>query len=400
MKRLLCVLVPLALAACVTPVSHNNQIDFVSAESPSGAMALLPLLDADAGADKNVVYSPASVDQAFGLLRLGAKADTAAELDRILPAPANADFLRSDKDDVEVRLANALFLSKDFDFNRAFVSAAKSRYDATTQAVDFEAPEATSDTINAWADEATDGLIPKVMAPEAIKPEMIAVLANALYFDGKWETKLTGGDKRKFLFGDGSEKDFVFVGKVLSLKAAKIDGWQAVRLPYSNDRYAMDVIMPDQRRVMDEALSPARIAKFGNALDTAEAQLTDLLIPQFEVDYETSLIAPLKALGLIAPFTDGMADLSGLAESGQRNIIVSDARHVTKLQVFDVGTRAAAVTTISIILTAGRVFETPPVPFHADRPFMFVIRDLETDTILFVGRIADPQEFTPEVEEY
>ena len=398
MKHHLALLVPLALAACATPQSAENT-GGVADRDVSRAMALFPILDEKAGPEKNVVYSPASVDQAFGLLRLGAAGETADQLDAILPAPRNADYLRTDEKDVEVRLANALFLSDQFRFRKSYVDAAKSRYDATSELIDVSKPKPASDTINAWADEATDGLIPEVVSPQAITPDLVAILANALYFDGKWETKLTGGDQRNFLHGNGIDAPFKFVGKVLSLQRVEKGGWSAVRLPYANERYAMDVIMPTKRRVMDETPSPRAIEEFGSALGEAKLQLSDLLIPQFEVDYETSLKEPLMALGLTKPFTIGQADLSLMAEPGQLPLMVSEARHVTKLQVFDAGTRAAAVTTISIILTAGTIYKTDPVPFHADRPFIMVIRDLKENEILFVGRISDPQPFEPVVED-
>ncbi|WFL76012.1 serpin family protein [Altererythrobacter arenosus] len=399
MTRHLLLLAPLALAACATTEPVATSPDSIVERDGSGAMALFPILDREAGPKENIVYSPASVDQAFGLLRLGAAGSTAEQLDRVLPAPRNADYLRVDKDDVEVRIANALFLSDAFRFRQSFVSSAKSRYDATTQAVDFLTPAPTAKTINDWAEKATEGLIPQVITPGSITPDMVAVLANALYFDGRWETKLTHGDIRAFLFGDGSEKPFRFVGKVLSLNKVEADGWSAVRIPYANDRYTMDVIIPEKRRVMAEAPSPEMIEELGAKLAGEKHQLVDLLIPQFEVDYSTGLIPALQALGVTAPFEKGVADLSPMAEPGQAPLVVSDARHVTKLQVFDAGTRAAAVTTISIVVTSGAIYEKEPVPFIADRPFVIVIRDLEAREVLFVGRIASPEAFEPEVIE-
>ena len=401
-RRIFPVLGAALLAGCVTtPAETNNSAPQTPAErQASGALALFPTLDAKAGPTENVVYSPASVDQAFGLLRLGAAGATADQLDAILPAPPNADYLRTDKDDVEVRIANALFLSNDFRFRDSYVRAAGSRYDATAKRIDVSQPKVSADFINAWADAATEGLIPQVMDASGIKPDLVAILANALYFDGKWEQKLVHGSQRDFLFGDGSEKPFKFVGDVQSRKLVKADGWQALRLPYRNARYAMDIVIPDKRRVIAESPSLDRIEQLDSALDSAEPELVDIAIPQFEVDYNTSLKPMLLALGLTLPFDMDKADLSAMAEPGQTPVWVSDVRHLTKLQVFDEGTRAAAVTTISIITTAGRAYSVPPIPFVADRPFMIVIRDLEEDEVLFIGRISDPQAFEPEVEDF
>ena len=394
----------LALAGCATyPPAETGEDppnDMTMEREASGAMALFPALDAEAGRDKNIVYSPASVDQAFGLLRLGAAGETAAQLDSILPAPRSADYLRTDRDDVEVRIANALFLSDDFRFRDSYVAAADRRYDAKAQAIDVLAPDASAGQINAWADQATEGLIPQVISPSAITPDLVAVLANALYFDGKWERKLLHGSTRDFLFGDGSDRPFRFVGDIQEQKLVESDGYQALRLPYRNTRYAMDIVIPKQRTVMRESPALDRVASLAAMLDSAEPRLVDIAIPQFEVDYDTGLVPALKALGLTLPFDRQRADLSAMVEPGQTPVWVSDVRHLAKLQVFDAGTRAAAVTTVSIITTSARAYPVKPVPFLADRPFLIVIRDLQEGEVLFIGRIADPQEFTPEVQDF
>lgn len=393
-----------ALSACATVPQSGGSADSFSDtlvdREASGALALFPILDREAGPDKNVVYSPASVDQAFGLLRLGASGDTAAQLDAILPAPRSADYLRTDKDDVEVRIANALFLSDDFRFRESYLVSARRRYDATAQAIDVAKPDASAKQINSWADKATEGLIPEVISPSAITPDLVAVLANALYFDGKWQQKLLHGSTRDFLYGDGSERPFKFVGDVQEQKLVETGGLTALRLPYRNTRYAMDIIVPSKRGVMRTAPQTDRIESMGKALDAATPRPVDIAIPQFEVEYDTGLVPTLQALGLTLPFQKDRADLSALVEPGQTPVWVSDVRHLTKLQVFDEGTRAAAVTTVSIITTGSRIYRVKPVPFVADQPFVIVIRDLQEGEVLFIGRIADPQEFTPEVEPY
>lgn len=388
------------LSACAAPSPVDENVAAAPpTRSTSGALAIFPILDAEAGPSENLVYSPASVDQAFGLLRLGASGNTAAQLDAILPAPRNADYLRNDKRDVEVRLANALFLSDTFRFRETFERAASERYDATSERIDFTRKEAAAKRINAWASAATEQLITEVVTPQGIDDDQAAILANALYFDGKWANKLVSQRTRPFLFGNGGEKPFKFVGDVQSRKLVERDGWQALRLPYRNERYVMDIVMPEERAVMPQAPTIARIQAIAEALNAAEARLVDVLIPQFEVDYSTGLIEALKAIGLTAPFSETQADFGAMVEPGERGVVVDKVQHITKLQVFDEGTRAAAVTTLSIIPTSARIYETPPVPFVADRPFVIVIRDLEAGEILFIGRIADPQPFEPEVQE-
>ena len=390
----------LALASCTTVPDANDTVPDSVAAQPSGALALLPILDDKAGPADNVVLSPLSIDLAFGLLHAGARGETRAQIESILPTPRDPLNFETDQRDVEVLISNALFLDDGYRFRREYIDETRRKFDAEPVAVEFGAKQASTDTINAWANDATKGLIPKVITPDAIDDMTIAILANALYFEGLWQTKLDRSATRKFLFGNGTERDFKFVGETFATPHVAQDGWEAVRLPYRNTRYAMDILMPARREVMDAAPSLARIEGLKQALDADDADdLIKVEIPQFETDFAISLKDPLIALGLTLPFDALMADLTGIAEPGQRRPHVSDVRHVTKLQVYDEGTKAAAVTTISIVVTGARIEPDNVIPFRADRPFVVVLRDLERDAVLFIGRIADPQAFEPEVDE-
>ena len=358
-----------------------------------------PLLDAEAGPEENVVFSPASINLAFGLLYEGSGGDTRAQIGRILPPPSDPLGYASDEKDVEVSVANALFLDRDFRFRDSYVSRTRRAYDAAAIAVDYSDAVASAKTINDWADKATRGLIPEVISPPAIDESMIAVLANALYFEGLWKTKLLYRKQHPFLFGNGAEEPFTFVGQTFDVAYASKGDWEAIRLPYRNERYAMDIVMPRNREVMERAASAQLLEGFADDLAKAKPDLVEVEIPQFETDYSQSLVASLQKLGLTLPFSEVEADLSGIAEPGQRPISVSEVKHVTKLQVYDEGTKAAAVTTISIVVSGARLLPKEPILFRADRPFIVVLRDLERDAVLFIGRIADPQPFEPEVIE-
>ena len=393
------VLAILAAAGCA-PVDGPKSASVSSSEQQrSGALALFPVLDAEAKPEENVVISPASIDLAFGLLHAGARGDTRQQIEDILPPPADPLGFESDERDVRVNLSNALFLDRDFRFRDSYLRETRRTYEAEAETVDFADKQASADTINAWANEATEGLIPEVIAPSGIEDTMIAVLANALYFEGLWRTKLMSQQELPFLFGNGEEKPFTFVGETFDTLYTKSSGWEAIRLPYRNPRYAMDIMIPEDREIMPAAPSLEFIERMKLRLDDEDPELVRVQIPQFETDYSQSLVASLQKLGLTLPFSEVEADLSGIAEPGQRPISVSEVKHVTKLQVYDEGTKAAAVTTISIVVSGARLLPKEPILFRADRPFIVVLRDLERDAVLFIGRIADPQPFDPQVIE-
>lgn len=388
-----------ALAGCAT-VPPATDADYGDYDPPAksdgaGAIGLFPILDENAGREANVVLSPVSIDLAFGLLHEGARGETKAQIERLIPPPSDPMGFESNTDYVELAISNALFLDREFRFRKEYVAETRKKYEAEAITVDFSAKQAASDTINGWADKATEGLIQQVISPEAIDLSTIAILANALYFEGLWETKLGETSQHPFLFGTGSEKPFKFVGETFETPHAKGDGWEAVRLPYRNERYAMDIIMPARREVMAAAPSLTRIEQLKLALDESEGRLVQVEIPQFETDFAEGIKRPLIGLGLTLPFDPVNADLFGMVEPGQKPVSVSEVRHVTKLQVYDEGTKAAAVTTISIVVTGGRLVRGNPIQFRADRPFVIVLRDLQRDVILFIGRIADPQPFEP-----
>lgn len=394
---LLVALVCLAAPAC-TQVERPNSGSQTERQR-SGALELFPVLDAAAKPRDNVVISPASIDLAFGLLHLGAQGDTREQIEAILPPPADPLGFESDERDVRVTISNALFLDRDFRFRDSYLVGTRNIYEAEAQTVDYSDEEASADTINAWAKEATEGLIPRVISPLSIDDSMIAVLANALYFEGLWRTKLMSSEELPFLFGSGEEKPFTFVGETLDMPYTRYRGWEAIRLPYRNPRYAMDFLIPEDRKIMEAAPSLEFIERMKQSLDGDETEPVRVEIPQFETDYGESLVEPLKALGLTMPFDPLNADLGGIAEPGQRRIVVDAVQHITKLQVYDEGTKAAAVTTMSIVTTSARRLPREPILFRADRPFIVVLRDLERDAVLFIGRIADPQPFDPEVVE-
>lgn len=397
MKSRVVLLLSLAIAACAPIPEKGNLVggerSDAAVRGEDGALALFPMLDAKAGRNANIVYSPVSVSQAFGLLALGADGDTLAQVQAVLPSPVNARALESNEGDVEVSLANALWLSKDFRFRDSYLAAARDRYDATAERIDVLQPVASADRINAWSNTETKGLIPKFMSPDGITPDQIAVLTNAIYFEGQWEQPFTDGGKEPFLFGDDHEEPFHLMSEEMQRASAEKGGWRVLRLPYRNPRYAMDVIMPAERKVMDKAPSLGRIQMLANAVENAAPRPTRVRLPRFEIVWEDGLIPALEALGLTLPFQRGKADLSRMIEPGQAPAQVSAVRQMAKLQVFDEGTKAAAVTGISIEITSASIRSPDLVEFTVDRPFLIVLRDLKRGAVLFIGRIAAPKSY-------
>lgn len=393
-----------ALAACA-PVAPEPLTP--ARDATGGRERLFAELDRSAGPGQNAFFSPVSVEQAFGLLHAGTAGETRHELEAFFGWPAGEaadrqlqrrrEKLLAHGTDADIRLANALWLSDEFRFRTAYLSTARRIYDATAQRLDFEAnAAAAAREINGWAADRTDGLIDEIVTAEALADDTAALLTNALYFEAEWVHMFDSGEQRPFLFGDSREEPFHLMTQTEPFAVTERGGWRAIRLPYRGGRFAMDVIMPERRATIAAAPAADVIAAFDRALTAQEPQLVALALPRFEIDYDTGLVDPLEALGLALPFDPGRADLSAMAELGQRPLYVKDAKHITKLQVYEDGTKAAAVTTLRIVPTGSRLPATEPFPFVVDRPFVVVIRDLEIRETLFIGRIAAPEPFVPE----
>ena len=375
-------------------------------------MALFARIDAEAGAEKNVFYSPVSVEQAFGLLHAGAAGETRAQIERFFGWPQGeaADMLlarqRSGLLDhgtqADIRLANALWLSKGWQFGPGYTGFARQWYGARVSSLDFSPglpSQQSARIINDWAAEETGGLITDIITPDQLADSTAALLTNALYFNANWKTELGYGEERSFLFGDGTDRPFTFMREQDGFAIASEGGWSAVRMPYVGDRFAMDVIMPDKRKVVATAPGADVLAALNGKLTAANPSYVDLQLPRFEIDNRNALTDSLKAIGLTLPFDPYNADLSGMTDGAENGLYVSEAYQITKLQVYEQGTKAAAVTVLRIVPVGGRIIREKPTPFIVDRPFTVVIRDLKEGTILFVGRIADPQPFEPQRDE-
>lgn len=372
-----------------------------------GPMAVYDRLVIEAVADENTVYSPTSISQALGLVHLGAAGETKTQIERFLSiAPGEAgdralaawasDLGKTERG-VTVNIANALFLSQDWRFRPGFLEGTSKIYNASADRVDFmNDPSGAATMINQWAAKATKGLIPTVVTPDTIQREAAAYLANATYFEANWTHRFKGSEMRPFLFGDGSERPFHLMKSEADFAAISLDGWQAVRMTYGYEerRFAFDVMMPEKRVAGAAPPTHSEIARMGEALGEASPRPLRVWLPRFEADMSADLIPPLRELGLSLPFDRTRADLSAMAEPGQRPLYIGEAFQVAKLQVYETGTKAAAVTMMVAMPTSmPPPFEGPD--FVVDRPFIFTIRDLKTGEVLFLGRIADPQAFEP-----
>jgi serpin B len=244
-------------------------------------------------------------------------------------------------------------------------------------------PEPSRVTINNWVSNETNDKINDLIPAGAITPQTRLVLTNAIYFDAAWQNPFSA-DKTKngtFNLQDGSTVSVPMMNNEGSYGYTKGSGYQAVELPYSGNQVAMDIIMPDAGKfsTFESGMTADTVSGIISNLQNGSLSFT---MPKFNFDSSFSLKAALTALGMPIAFNDE-ADFSGM--TGNKDLSISDVVHKAYVAVDEQGTEAAAAT--GVIMSATAMMQNSLI---IDQPFIFVIRDMQTGAIIFVGRVLNP----------
>ena len=345
----------------------------------------------------NIFFSPTSMLVAFSLLYEGANENTADEIkkvfglesDPIIRHNSTAHLMSSINQDDQyatLNVANALWVADSFEPYDKYLSVSRETYLASVEKVIFGGgdPPAVK-IINDWAAENTNNKIPEVILKGDVNDLTAMVITNAIYFKGTWLTQ--------FQEEDTEESDF-WTSNTDSVRAdlmkqegrfdyMQSDGVKVLKMPYEGDRLSMLVVLPEDRDGIDsleESLSSELIKKWQQELYSGEIKV---VMPKFTTKTSYDLIPLLKNLGMLDVFNPGGADLKNIGSSAA-NLFVSTASHDAFVDVNEEGTEAAAVTTII------DQFMSESPRFIADHPFLFIIQDDESGTILFMGKLSDP----------
>ncbi|MFC2075754.1 serpin family protein [candidate division KSB1 bacterium] len=350
-------------------------------------------------ADGNMFISPLSVSMALGMTYNGAAGETEAAMRNTLGlggmtlAEINESYqslieLLSGLDPgVIFQIANSIWHEGTMDFEQEFIELNKTYFNAEVAGLDFGDPGSV-DIINDWVDTSTNGKIDKIL--DSIPIGVVMYLINAIYFKGTWTSEFDKSDTRDDLFdtGGGSQAPCKMMVRTARYKYMENDDLQAVDLPYGEGEYSMTVLLPrpgkDINLLIDE-LNSANWSIWTGSLAETKVKLE---LPKFTLEYEMTLNEVLKALGMEIAFDPVEADFSRMwaGVSPDQNLYISNVKHKTFVEVNEEGTEAAAVTSVEISLTS----ISDDIVMRVDRPFVFVIRENYSGTILFMGRITQP----------
>ena len=384
-----------------TEVTGSEMADLVSGTNDF-AFDLYQVLSADNG---NLFYSPYSISLALAMTYAGARGETEQQMaqalgfvlpqERLHPAFSHlTEELASrgegaaGKDDNGFRLniANAIWGQEGYRFLAEFLDMLDANYGAGMRSLDFVSdPEQARLIINEWASDETEGRIEDLVPPDAIDALTRLVLTNAIYFNAAWSQPFSPEATRDgaFYLLDGDQVTLPMMRQSGHFDYAEGDGYQAIQLPYDGYETSMVILLPARGEFggFEGTLNAGTVETI---LQDLEPKQVSLSMPRFEYDSDFSLKETLAALGMPDAFASA-ADFSGM--TGNRELFISEVIHKAFVSVDEEGTEAAAATAVMMPLSAA---PEEPIEFTADRPFVFLIRDNLTGTILFVGRVVNP----------
>jgi len=384
-------------------VSTSEQASLVEGNS---AFAF-ELYQALKGEEGNLFYSPYSISLALAMTYAGANGDTAQQMAATLQFMLEQDRLHpafnwldaelasrgegaegKDGEGFRLNIVNAIWGQKDYEFLTDFLDVLAENYGAGLRILDFiTQTEKSRITINDWISDQTEGRIKDLIPQGAIDALTRLVLTNAIYFNAAWAYPFDEGMTADgpFYLLDGGQVIVPMMKQTESFGYTAGEGYQAVELQYDGDELSMVVLLPEAGKfeAFEEGLQAQQVDTIISGLQLTEVALT---MPQFEFDSEFSLKDTLAGMGMPIAFSPGEADFSGM--TANRELFISDVVHKAFVAVDEAGTEAAAATAVVVGTTA--MPEEPSVEVTIDRPFIFLIRDIETGSILFVGRVMNP----------
>jgi serpin B len=345
--------------------------------------------------DTNVFVSPLSASFALGMTMNGAANQTFDEMRSALQFGGASQqeinegyqsllaLLMSLDPSVQTRVANSIWYRNGFPFRQSFLDTTHSYFDAEVRGLDFSDEAGSLRTINGWVDDKTSGKIPTIL--DAVTPAQVMFLINAIYFKGSWRDKFDAGQSASAPFHAalGATQTAMLMRRLGDMAYAQSPTWQAVDLPYGNGAFTMTVVLPREGvdvETVAASLSPGTWEGLTTALRKGKV---DLSLPRLTLSYDRQLNGELQALGMRVPFIGDVADFTLMSPMGN-HLFIDFVRQKTFVDVNEEGTEAAAATAVGIGVTSA-----PVVPVvRVDHPYIIVLRERLSGTILFMGKIV------------
>lgn len=342
------------------------------------------------GMDSKVI-SPLSISYVMNILANGAEDNTLSSIQTALCQQglslndineAYKILLNYSKEEqnVKIKIANSIVANKNIKLKNDYSKAMSSLYEADVKSLDFCSPTSV-EIINKWCDKQTDGMIPNIISQ--LNPTDMAVMLNAIYFNGTWAKSFTKNDTKTERF-QGYTRDIKQVKMMHqenNFMYTKNDKFAAVTLPYKGGNYSMTILLPNRGISIEDMMNKLNAANFKELKNNMNNNIVDLKLPRFSVLSDFKLKNVLSSIGAKEAFSS-TANFSKISDS---EFFISEVLHKAKIEVTEEGTKAAAVTAAIMTMSALPQQEMK-VSFHADRPFVYVITENTTGAIYFIGQ--------------
>lgn len=344
--------------------------------------------------DENFMVSPFSLSMALAMTWNGSAGDTKTAMQNTLGFEDWADedvnkyfsklknaFQETDPS-TKLSIANSIWTNQQVKIFPEFISLNKTYYNATVESVDFT-NSATVGRINKWAADSTNNLIDKVL--EKTKSDDLMYLLNAIYFKGIWvsEFDVKNTSKMNFTADNGSQVKVDMMHQEANFNYAHDETMQVVELPYGNKSFSMMVLLPKEDKNLEDVAHVLQQSDYWSNLKREFGnKKVDLFIPKFKTEYSKKLNDVLTDMGMGIAFEADKADFSRMSD---RDAYISFVTQDTYIATDEVGTEAAAVTVVGIVETSAPVTES--VVFKADKPFIYMIQENSSGSVLFMGAV-------------
>ncbi len=352
---------------------------------------------------KNLVYSPYSLYTAMAMVYAGAGQSTAAEFQQVMHYPASTDdfhkttgevsakLQQTKHPDMEVRIANGLWIHEYLEVESPFMTILNEHYKASSERFDFRREKQRKEArerINNWTAEQTKEKISEIIPEGTLRSNTRLILTNALYFKGQWLHTFNEKRTRKGVFyrEDGTETEADYMTGTITARYLETSQMQALGLPYAESRFIFWAFLPKENLSVTRLLDAIREHTLDTLLNSSNTNPVDVQLPAFTIKNAINAKKILKEMGLEEVF--GMqADLSGI--TGDRSLKVDEVLHKSFIDVNESGTEATAATAVTVGLKSA--FPGQPPSFNANRPFLFLIRENRNNTLLFLGVLHEPE---------
>lgn len=377
----------------------DKDIDSLVAGNNSFAFDLYKQLAENKG---NFFFSPYSISSALAMTYAGARGETAKQMANTLhfnlvPEKLHSSFSSLTKlfnesaKNYQLSVANALWGQIGYKLSKEFLDITNKYYDAGFKEVDYiddTRREQTRQTINKWVEERTNNKIKNLIGPRDLTNLTRLVLTNAIYFKGKWEVQFNPSDTKvmPFYITEKEKIDTPMMYQLARFNYTENDKLQILEMPYTGGNLSMVILLPKHGYALSKIEDMLSLEKVQSWLSHLSKEKVEVFLPKFKLEKRFELNKELQDLGMIDAFEEGLADFSGM--NPDRELYISKVIHQSFVEVNEEGTEAAAATAV---IMNGKSIEPEPYVFRADRPFIFLIRDLRSENILFMGRLVDPR---------